>query len=87
MNYNYYALFLCIVKDFSVSKALSEFGLLEGTDTNKKKVWKDVKICKICNVEKPMSEFNKARTKDGSSIYCRVCDNAKTREYARRKRG
>ena len=41
-----------------------------------------LKICKICNTEKPETEFSKNRNrKDNLHYNCKPCDSAKTREW------
>ena len=41
-----------------------------------------MKKCRICEEEKPESEFNKnARRKDGLQNECRVCDKALRKKY------
>jgi hypothetical protein len=40
-----------------------------------------MKTCSLCETEKPLAEFNKGKSKDGHSIYCRECDNAKGKDW------
>lgn len=40
------------------------------------------KYCKKCDTTKPVSEFHKnAARKDGLTLYCRQCNNQKTKEW------
>lgn len=40
-----------------------------------------MKVCKVCNLEKPLEEFKKVKTKSGRGTECKVCDAARSREY------
>lgn len=45
----------------------------------------DVKRCKRCETEKPLSDFyNDRSTKDGKSFYCKPCKKANNSDYVQR---
>lgn len=43
-----------------------------------------MRVCTICNIEKPLSEFYKYKTRSGYRPDCRDCRNSWTREYNKR---
>ena len=45
------------------------------------------KVCKHCGRELPLSDFyTNSKAKDGYAPYCKVCSNAISVEYARKRR-
>ncbi len=47
----------------------------------------ETKVCKHCGRELPLSDFyTNSKTKDGYATYCKVCSNAISVEYARKRR-
>lgn len=46
------------------------------------------KKCKMCNVEKPVSEFHKSKKpKDGLKLECKQCHSIRAKLYSRTKKG
>lgn len=47
----------------------------------------ETKVCKHCGRELPLSDFyTNSKAKDGYATYCKVCNNAISVEYARKRR-
>lgn len=47
----------------------------------------ETKLCKHCGRELPLSDFyTNSKAKDGYATYCKVCNNAISVEYARKRR-
>ena len=47
----------------------------------------ETKLCKKCGRELPLSDFyTNSKAKDGYATYCKVCSNAISVEYARKRR-
>ena len=47
----------------------------------------ETKVCKHCGRELPLSDFyTNSKAKDGYATYCKVCSNAISVEYARKRR-
>lgn len=47
----------------------------------------ETKVCNHCGRELPLSDFyTNSKAKDGHATYCKVCSNAISVEYARRRR-
>lgn len=47
----------------------------------------ETKVCKHCGRELPLSDFyTNSKAKDGHATYCKVCSNAISVEYARKRR-
>ena len=47
----------------------------------------ETKVCKKCGRELPLSDFyTNSKAKDGYATYCKVCSNAISVEYARKRR-
>lgn len=48
----------------------------------------DLKTCRRCGTEKPLSEFHKdSGNKDGRCSYCKECNKAKTRAWSAANKG